>query len=97
MTIDDTTDQALIKGLSFLDSQQILDVGFISGSSPSGRPFREKYQYRTTFAPSLILSCLVENDLPQAAAIRQKLANFLLAQKSPGWSYNYWSKDEPER
>jgi hypothetical protein len=34
---------------------------------------------------------------PAAAEIRGGLAGFLLGQRSPGWSFNYWAQGTPER
>ena len=63
-------------------------------------------QYKTTFFASNILSCLnsVQKLLPEKAAaipdfakLRRRAAQFLLAQKSEQWSFNYWSSGAKER
>ncbi len=86
---------AIDRGLDFLRSEQQADGSFTSSSSAQLYPFVPEVTYRTCFAPSLILNAL--GNLPQAAAVREPLAQWLLRQRSPYWSFNYWANDSPER
>lgn len=47
-------------------------------------------RYRTTFVPSLIGLALLE--IEGSRAIHEKLATFLLAQRSSDWAWNYWER-----
>jgi hypothetical protein len=92
---------AINAGLQFLASQQLKDGGFASSSSPSLQPFRTAKGYHTNFVPALILAALGSSDQSTAQSIRERLADYLIKQASPGWSFNYWSrgsrqyKDQP--
>jgi hypothetical protein len=90
-------ERALRRGVAFLQATQLADGSFDSFSSPTRSPFRPATTYHTTFTPALVLRALGRIDLPAAVPIREALARWLLAQKSPGWSFNYWAKDAPER
>ncbi|HJP96522.1 MAG TPA: prenyltransferase/squalene oxidase repeat-containing protein [Candidatus Saccharimonadales bacterium] len=83
-------DVSLQKALHFLQTAQQSDGSFLSNSSSQQTPFVAQHTYHTIFAPALILSALAT--VPRTAAIRQKLADFLLAQKNPHWSFNYWTR-----
>lgn len=87
-------DDAVQKGLRFLRNSQQPDGSFLSNSSPQAAPFTPRYSYHTTFTPALILSAL--SSIPRAMVVRQKLADFLLLQKSAQWSFNYWDRDSTE-
>lgn len=87
--------RAIQAGLKYIDGEQLRSGGFKSYSSPHINPFLPERSYGTTFAPSLILSALA--GVPGSGPIRGRLASFLRSQASAGWSYNYWSKSEPER
>ncbi len=57
--------------------------------------------YLTTFSTSTILNCLdgLEVNLNISTLtikIKEKSAKFLLSQKSPQWSFNYWARQSPE-
>jgi hypothetical protein len=91
------TDAAIRKGLGFLARTQQKDGGFISYSSASMRQFRRAGSWRTVFVPALMLASLAGLDDREAAPVREKLAGFLLEQKSAGWSFNYWAKDSTDR
>jgi len=80
---------AIKKGLAFIKSQQQKDGSFLSLSSPKIDNFKEARVLHPTFPTSLILSQL---DLPQAREIAQKAVRFLLSQKNPNWTFNYWTK-----
>jgi hypothetical protein len=55
-------------------------------------PFQCSVSRRTTFFPSLILLALSHFDQPEAQHIKRRTAQFLLKQKSDGWSFNYWDR-----
>lgn len=82
------------RAIAYLDRRQQPDGGFTSESSPTRAPWQPTYTYNTTFVPSLILASLA--DVPETDTIRKKLAAFLLEQRSPQWSFNYWSRQSPE-
>lgn len=85
------------RGLAYLAAAQRPDGGFDSFSSPSARRFETALTYQTTFVPSLMLGALSALPAPLGQNVRQRLAAFVRAQKSPLWSYNYWAKASPER
>ncbi|HEY5806200.1 MAG TPA: prenyltransferase/squalene oxidase repeat-containing protein [Candidatus Saccharimonadales bacterium] len=87
---------ALRRGSAFLASIQQADGGFNSFSSPSQAPFKPQITYKTTFTPALILAALSAIDNPLANSMRKKLAAWLLLQKSPAWSFNYWATSAPQ-
>ena len=84
----------LHKALHFLRTQQQTDGSFLSDSSPQAVPFTSDHQYQTVFAPALILQAL--SAVPQAGDIQQKIADFLITQKSAHWSFNYWARQSNE-
>lgn len=86
---------AIGKGLAYIRSKQLTSGGFESYSSPRLLPFRQAIAYRTTFVPALMLSAL--SSIESAQEIRSTLATWLLKQRSPNWSFNYWSKESTER
>ncbi len=43
-----------------------------------------------------MLACLSVNNKPVSQQLRVRLAQFLLEQRSPSGSFNYWTKDGPE-
>lgn len=90
-------DLALRRAVSYLARQQRPDGGFDSFSSAVQTPFNPQHRYQTTFVPALILSCLSEVPSAPSRRIRARLAAFLLKQKSPHWSFNYWAVASPER
>lgn len=88
---------AIARGAAFLAGQQDRDGGFTSFSSSGLQKFEPELGCRTTFVPSLILLALAQTDTPDAVKVRRQAAQFLLREKSPRWSFNYWAIDEPER
>lgn len=84
---------AIKKGLQFLRSQQRPDGGFVSYSSPDLQ-FQNVRPYQTTFVSALMLTAL--HQVPEAADVCERLANFLLSQRSPQWSFNYWARQATE-
>lgn len=87
----DEIDLVLQRALSFLAAEQDNSGGFLSLSSVSPN-FTPSFNYSTTFHTSLILACLKDCEDLVANAIKHKAKDFLLAQKSPYWSFNYWNR-----
>lgn len=81
------------KALNYLQSQQKCDGSFVSSSSHTTNPWEPEYHYSTTFVPALILNCLAGSS---AQDITKPLAEFILSQKSPNWSFNYWRRASKE-
>jgi len=84
------------KLIKFILDDQQPDGSFLSLSS-ADKEFKVFRTYRTTFTTSLIISLL--SQLPKNPAIETALkkgTDYLLAQKSPQWSWNYWDKDGNE-
>jgi len=72
---------------------------FESVAGPAGPgPVQTGRRHQTTFFTSVILGCLSYSDYEdeQVNKIRERAVNFLLAQKSPAWSFNYWQRQAPE-
>lgn len=86
---------SVARGVDYVASAQLADGSFTSLSSPTARPFKPSHSYRTVFLPALILNAL--SQIPDSLAVRQQLSAWLLAQKSPHWSFNYWAADAAER
>jgi hypothetical protein len=86
---------ALARGSTFLRKNQAEDGGFDTFYSPSVQPFRAQAPYRTTFLPALILQAL--GGVNGTNAVRNRLAQWLIAQRSPQWSFNYWPAGAKER
>lgn len=85
----------LRRGIEFLSSQQQADGSFLSFSSSSATPFSPSRQYRSVFPAGLILASLCR--LPaETGPIRDRLAAFLLSQRSEHWSFNYWARGAAE-
>lgn len=85
------------KGIAFIASMQRQDGGFESFSSPTKSPFKPTITYQATFGPALILSSLSAIDDAEAQKVRNLLASWLLGQRSPHWSFNYWAKAAAQR
>lgn len=81
-------------GINFIASQQLPNGNFTSQSSASRQAWQPDYSYQTNFTPALMLASL--SSVPGTEVIRDKLATFLLQQKSPVWSYNYWAEQTTE-
>jgi hypothetical protein len=88
--------QTLIeRALAHIRKQQFPDGGFGSISAFAAEDFSAGMPYRTTFFTANILGCL--HHIPGRTADMQTAAtNFLLAQKSERWSFNYWARDAKE-
>jgi len=85
------------KGIAFLAREQQKDGSFLSLSSPNPRSFAKAKKYHPIFPAFLVLSCLSTlEETPKIKTINQKVAKFLLSQKSKHWSFNYWIRNSPE-
>ena len=73
-------------GLAYIRRRQRPDGGFAAYEIK--RPTK---RYRTTFVTSLIGLALQE--VEESDPIRERLATFLLTQKSSDWAWNYWDRD----
>lgn len=70
---------------------------FPSLSFPGIVPADTVEERSTTFHTSLILCCLSTcKNYQQAQTIATKGVSFLLSEKSPAWSFNYWKKNSLE-
>jgi hypothetical protein len=87
-------DEAVGRGLAYLEKIQEADGSFTSFSSASMRPFRRVRSWQTVFVPALMLASLAE--LPGAMPVRGKLAHFLLGQQDSSGAFNYWSRGAAE-
>lgn len=85
---------AITKGLRYLAACQEPDGSFVSYLSNNARFFHTETPIKTTFIPSLILASLAHIDQTDSIAVRQKIAAFLLSEKSEQWTFNYWARDE---
>lgn len=84
------------RAVTLLKKQQLDNGSFLSYSSPSQNNFSKAVPYNTIFTNALILSSLQHLDNPKSKFIQNKIARFLLSEKSPHWTFNYWSKSAPE-
>lgn len=88
---------AIAKGLSYLEDQQLSNGGFVSTSFSNPSNKLPEYSYQTVFVPSIILGCLSGLANLTSQQISARLAHFLLRQRGPDWSFNYWVKGTTER
>lgn len=88
-------DYVLLRALGYLREVQAADGSFSGQTSRTQHPFEAEDTYATVFTPAQILNALA--DIPQAMAIRQPLAAWLMAQRSKTWTYNYWARSAPQR
>lgn len=88
---------AITNGLRFLAEQQLANGGYLSDSLPSNHKKIAGYRYQTVFMPAVMLTCLSGVKSPVSQQICSNLAQFLLHQRGPDWSFNYWVKGTPQR
>lgn len=69
---------------------------FISDSSPTKQPWQPKFQYQTSFVPSLILQSLHKLPQKEIDSYNKRLSSFLLRQHSRRWAFNYWARGSNE-
>jgi len=89
--------QAVIRnGITFLLKAQLKNGNFISLSSKSQKDFSNAKKLNSIFPTILVLSCLSEIDGATVKKIKERIAGFLLSQKSEFWSFNYWDRSSKE-
>ena len=81
---------AVKAGLNYLASADLLT----SFSSPTTTTWQPLYNYQTSFVPALMLNSL--SGVAGSEALQQPLARYLLKQRSPNWSFNYWALHSPQ-
>jgi hypothetical protein len=91
MKYPNTTDTAIGRGLAFLQSVQLEHGGFESFACNQNHPDPTIAAPPTTVIPSLVLTALTTVDHADVAPIKKELAAWLLSQKSPTWTFPYWS------
>lgn len=85
------------QGIMDLSLLQQKDGSFLSFSSPDPTYFSHALTFQSTFSTSLILSSLcILNETPKLKTLKKHAAHFLLTQKSPYWSFNYWARSSQE-
>ncbi len=93
MPIDNSVEKAIL----FLAKSQQPNGSFLSLSSKSPTNFKEAIIFPSVFSSTLILSSLARiNENETLKTIKEKLASFLLAQRSDAWSFNYWDREAVE-
>lgn len=88
---------AMRQGIEYLTAQQLEDGNFLSYTSTDPHDFRSAVPLHTNFIPALILTALQDIKNSEINQIKQKLATFLLSQKSEHYTFSYWSNDEPQK
>ena len=83
--------RSLLEAAHFLALAQEHDGSFMGEARPSQDDSSRADYHPTTFFTALILNCL--QGVPLATVVRQRAARFLMLQKSPRWSWNYWKRD----
>ncbi len=82
---------------NLIASEQQRDGSFMSYSVALGAVFgSDSKTYQTTFMTALILGAIAGIDDETLEVVQQRAADWLLAQRGPEWSFNYWSHEEPE-
>jgi hypothetical protein len=85
------------RGVDFLLNSQQEDGSYLSYSTCDPDDFENARKYHSVFSSSLILSCLCSLDEnPRLKLIKDKIARFLLSQKSDYWSFGYWVRSSDE-
>lgn len=103
----ETRVKAAVKyGLDYIRTAQSRSGGFTHLSSGKKNDFLDARTYSTVFVAANILNCLNETqkavpeiiaEIPEFEAARKGIADFLLAQRSEHWSFNYWANGTEER
>jgi hypothetical protein len=87
--------QTLAQAIAFIVQAQEPDGSFSSLSAATG-DYHNALTYRTTFFSSNILAALNVSANSKLSSTKQRAADFLLQQKSPAWSFNYWHRQSLE-
>jgi hypothetical protein len=88
--------QSIERGTLFLASRQLPDGGFTTTVFMNDTLSSTGKEYKIVFGSALILRVLGEVTLRQAQTVKDKLAQYLLSQKSERWSLNYWDRGSHE-
>ena len=88
---------AIDTALAFIASAQCPGGYFASRTFVGQIPDHTAKERLTTFHTSLILDCLSHlRSTPQARLIGARGVAYLLKERSPEWTFNYWKKGSPE-
>jgi len=85
------------QSINLLLKKQLPNGSFPSFTTSDPLNFKKAYICESIFASALALISL--NKLPETKElkiIKKKLASFLLSQKSPDWSFNYWARESKD-
>lgn len=95
--MEDQIEVSVQKGLEYLAANQSATGRFAGLASPSSTSFSGPMVRATDtiFFTALILDCLLT--IPGAATLRAKSAQYLLAHRSDGWTWNYWERSSGAR
>ncbi|MFA6339141.1 MAG: hypothetical protein WCW87_03740 [Candidatus Paceibacterota bacterium] len=95
--MDSEISKIIDEGVDFLGKEQQIDGSFLSLSSSDQNDFKNAKIYHSIFSSALILSCLCGlNESKKSKKIKDKIAKFLISQKSSHWSFNYWVRNSNE-
>jgi hypothetical protein len=89
--------EVLRSALLLLKNEQQKNGSFVSLSSSYPEDFKNGRPRQTTFFTSIILGCLAAGEVSgERAVMQERAARFLLLQKSPGGSFNYWQRNSKD-
>jgi hypothetical protein len=88
--VSNTVTLAVKQGLNFLKTNQSSDGSFVVKASAAADDFSSYRRHPSVFFSALILECL--HGIEDTKTITTQLANFLLANKSEHWTWNYWMR-----
>lgn len=83
--------EAISSGVKFILKNQKSDGGFESRTYSEQSPANFTV-HRTVFFPALITLCLSSIQTPESHAVKKRIRNFLLKNRSQNWTFNYWAK-----
>ena len=90
-------DTEIIKGIGYLKQKQLTDGSFSCYLFPSKEKAGKKKKLPTSFITSLITLCLLQTDTSKEKdTILSHSTAYLLQQKSPTWSWNYWKRSSSQ-
>ncbi len=91
-----TIGQAIERGIAFLAEKQQGNGSFAVLVGPATN-LTKAQPFQTVFSTALILQTLnTLQENAQLTTIKKRVADFLLAQKSEHWTFNYWAKQAKE-
>jgi len=84
--------------IGILTAEQRPDGSFLTDTASAGHQFETgAVRHLTTFTQALIVGALAAVPGKEVKRVRERAAKFLLAQRGPEWSFNYWTREAPER